>query len=402
MKLEGSVDTWWPELTGWVRSPEQPLAVLSLTIEVNGEVVGRAVTRHGRPDVDASGTPGFSVPLARLMAGNEPHLIRLIEQSSGAVVFDSPTLRGFQDFRMSHASVAPSWSLAVGDLDALKTWMQDSGRLAILAAHHGDRLSVWPASTLAEAMIDAGYPTLVVDTSATPLSSIADGGCVIGRSNVGWDFGSWATGLLLAGEAIGCLDRLVLCNDSCFGPFGGIVESLRHMNDLDSSFVGLTDGRFGGPHVQSYFMEFRGVVLSSGALERFLATYTFPDDKVAAVREGELALTRFLDALGHEFRVVHPYEEVVQRMIERDFMTGHESSGGKAFREGRPVNTTYAAWDVLLDEGFPFVKRNIFSSMGQLVDDVEKVRQMLFKLVPSRFADQLLAEISVDHRQQGT
>jgi len=246
---------------------------------------------------------------------------------------------------------------------------------------------------LTRALVDVGFATLVVDTSSESVPTVASEAWMITRPNVGWDFGSWASGVDLLGDALDGLDRLVLCNDSCFGPFGGLASTFDRMRSLDANFVGLTDGRFGGPHVQSYFMEFRNAVLRDGSLRRFFDSYSFPDDKAAAVREGELALTRFLDCLGHDHQVVHRYDDLSRRIIERDAKLGKPSGAGDMLRHGQPVNTTYAAWDLLLDDGFPFVKRNIFTSMGHLVDDVGAVRRRLFAMVSERDHSELIAEI---------
>ena len=393
MGFEGQVDSWWPELTGWVRLEGRPDDAVELLVEVNGSKAGRVRTRHFRPDVAPGGTPGFSAPLARIVGRTGVDIVRLLDPVNAQVVFENSFPEKVRDVRLEVSSDSLTWSAKAGDLDGLKDAMREAGRLAVVAAHHDGRISSWPASALAGELIGFGFPTLVVDTSVTPISSIPDGGCVINRPNVGWDFGSWATGMAALAKDVVELDHLILCNDSCFGPFGGIGDSIRKMEELGCEFVGLTDGRFGGPHVQSFFMGFRKKILASGVLGRFFDSYSFPDNKTVAVREGELALTRFLDFLGYDYQVVHGYDQLVQRIRDRHATSGASSIAGDMLASGQPVNTTYAAWDLLLDDGFPFVKRNVFTSMGHLVEDVETVRQRLMTMVSEKNLPDLIDEI---------
>lgn len=80
------------------------------------------------------------------------------------------------------------------------------------------------------------------------------------RRNTGFDFGAYKDVLenYLASEEIGNYRELILCNDTCFGPFVPFKKIFAKMEGLNLEFWSLnyTEDLL-LPHFQSYFMVFR-------------------------------------------------------------------------------------------------------------------------------------------------
>src|SRR5262249_12637577 len=73
------------------------------------------------------------------------------------------------------------------------------------------------------------------------------------RRNVGFDFGAYKDGITSIGDIVAC-DRLLLMNDSVYGPFWPISEFLDKADPANADFWGITDSWDTHYHVQSYFL----------------------------------------------------------------------------------------------------------------------------------------------------
>jgi hypothetical protein len=244
-------------------------------------------------------------------------------------------------------------------------------------------------------LVDAGFVVVVVHATANAgrgaSVTIGRRNCfLISKTNVGYDFGSWAIGVFSLGQMLTGLDEVLLINDSVIETCpGGIGEMIQRARACRKDIVGLTDSYERTYHLQSYFLWFGRKACRSNALQDFMAGYSFSSDKETVIEEGELTLTARMLMEGFSIGCVHPYEQVarawmneIDTVIEEirglpDFSAKHIAQGGAhGYKErlcaraadifalvlnGTPVNPTHFFWDTLIADGFRLVKRELIT-----------------------------------------
>jgi hypothetical protein len=204
------------------------------------------------------------------------------------------------------------------------------------------------------------------------------------RENLGWDFASWATGLERLGHLGDECDHLLLVNDSCVGPFGDLGPLIARGENLGTEVWSLTDSWEFGHHLQSYFLGFTATALRRGVLSDFFGQYPFPKYRDGVIKHGEVGMTAFLNERGITTAAVFDYFELaasfeksldgrLTRFAEstnaalvREHDPGYQSVGFRSLvatfedLEMRvPLNPTHHFWRELLEQGFPFIKREL-------------------------------------------
>jgi lipopolysaccharide biosynthesis protein len=215
------------------------------------------------------------------------------------------------------------------------------GRIAILA--HWAPVAAVSRSVreLVGALAGQDYKVVVVSTADTPepldwRGQKPSGVTVLRRPNIGYDFGSWAIALDRYPQ-IAPAEHVLLVNDSMAGPFGPIDHLLGSFHGTGADVWGATDTSQFGYHLQSYMLGFRHRVLTEGELSRFWRNIRVEPTKADVIWRGEIGLSRLLRRERFGTSAAIPYRRVV----------------------GEGQNPTIIGWRRLLDEGFPFVKREL-------------------------------------------
>jgi lipopolysaccharide biosynthesis protein len=214
-------------------------------------------------------------------------------------------------------------------------------RLALLV-HWSDTAIVSRSfRTLVREFSDNGYLPVVISACEAdgPLDwsgGLVSDAIVLRKPNVGYDFGSWAVGLDALPFAA-TAEHVVLANDSLVGPFSSLGPLLAQFESASADVWGLTDTRQYSHHLQSYFLGFRGGVLSEKPLQQFWANIRQERSKWDIIRHNELALSSLLRSEGYVTDSAFRSDEIVR-------------SGD---------NPVISGWWPLLERGFPFVKREI-------------------------------------------
>jgi lipopolysaccharide biosynthesis protein len=195
--------------------------------------------------------------------------------------------------------------------------------------------------TLLEALVRAGFETILVSTAggAGPLDWQGRRPprlTVLRRPNIGYDFGSWATALDRY-PAIRALPAVLLFNDSLAGPFAPIDHLLDHFQRSNADVWAITDTRQLRHHLQSYCLGFKGGCLETAPLREFWSGIRVEPSRERVIERYELGLSRLLARERFVADVAIPS----WRVVDID------------------DNPTILGWRRLLDEGLPFVKRQI-------------------------------------------
>ena len=110
-----------------------------------------------------------------------------------------------------------------------------------------------------------------------------------------YDFGSWQKLINEIGwECLSEYDWMIICNDSCYGPFFPLQESLQKAESQYPDFWGMTASREFSRHIQSYFMAFGNPVLHSPVFRNFWKDIKPQKDVSEIIRNYELRLTSLL------------------------------------------------------------------------------------------------------------
>lgn len=383
-RIEGCVDSWSPNVTGWVINIDQPSDPVEVALVVDRNIVARVLADDPRPDVlesgHESGWCGFSIPAHECVTDAIPHDVSLVHTTSGEELFRSSVRVSFNSERPilppEHRGTASVINVH-GDLAGVQGIAKAGGSIAIISAFRPIGISNRATSDYAGALRRAGFTVVVVDTSTDPLETDTDADLVVHRINEGWDFASWDTARELLSDDLKGAREILLTNDSCFGPFAELGSLFDRIRSKNLDVTSLTDGWFSGYHLQSNFLYFRGEVIKSDPLGRFFAGYGFPKLKSSIVREGEIGLSRFLLADGFEIGALHDYQSLsttfladferrmaALRLDERSLDVGIVRwmvDIRESLIRGTPLNTTHVFWEELLRAGMPFVKRDLLA-----------------------------------------
>ena len=211
------------------------------------------------------------------------------------------------------------------------------------------------------ALADLGFDIVLV--SAAPSLHQADLEAarplcrsVIRRENAGFDFGSWKA----ATEALPDVwdyDRVLLANDSVFGPFSELEPVLGRMESAPELVCGLNDSHEIAHHLQSFFLYFKRPVFAHPAFRGYWEELRPSEDKDFVIVNYEVGLSRRLAEHGVAWRAAFPYDEVRRRA---------EAMGPRFQYQAElasPLNATLFMWDILLaDFGYPFIKTEVLKT----------------------------------------
>ena len=172
---------------------------------------------------------------------------------------------------------------------------------------------------------------------------------VILRADTGADFGSWAAGLRKHANSIG--GRLLLANDSVYGPIGDLQPALARLTAQPCDFYGMVESSATTPHLQSWFVLLENRVVKSAAFQTVFARPFEVMNKDEIIRSGEIGLSSGLRAAGFRYRAL--YQPTQAGPVARNL----------------PFNPMNYLWRELIAEaGVPFLK---IGAVRNYVDEAE-------------------------------
>jgi lipopolysaccharide biosynthesis protein len=204
---------------------------------------------------------------------------------------------------------------------------------------------------------------------------------IILRENAGLDFGSWAEGFAKHRHAIG--GRLLLANDSVYGPIGSLATALDRLTGAPADFYGMVESLEPSPHLQSWFLLFEPRVVGSDEFRMLLSQPFSRMNKRQIIRNGEIALSRRLTAAGLRYEAL--------------------------FRNARSalMNPRYAAnpmllfWrELLVSEGVPFLKVELLRDNPIRVEDAAAILRVVDSIDPS-YSSLIKSHLTRTARSQG-
>jgi lipopolysaccharide biosynthesis protein len=213
---------------------------------------------------------------------------------------------------------------------------------------------------------------------------------VICRRNIGHDFGAYKEGILTIPDR-GRLARLLIANDSVYGPLQPIDLCLNTMSAEHADVWGLTDSFEIKYHIQTYFVLFHRAALQHQMFEQFWKRLPFVSLKGWVIHHAEVGLTQQLLAAGIRIRTRFPYEEIIlkfwnilreTRALRREDVRAehrtHMLNLLNAVEAGIPLNPTHFFWELLIGRmDFPFIKRDLLEVNPAHIAGVAHWRELI-------------------------
>jgi hypothetical protein len=177
---------------------------------------------------------------------------------------------------------------------------------------------------------------------------------ILRRDNIGLDFGSWQAAMAKFPD-VWAYERMLLTNDSLFGPFADLGPVLARMEGAPELVCGLNDSLAIAPHLQSFFLYFKGPVLRDPTSRGFWTRLDVAVGKRQLIERAEIGLSQHLVEAGYPLFSAYPL---------RDVSRAAESRGADfQYREHlatSAINPSLMLWDILLtDFDYPYIKAEL-------------------------------------------
>lgn len=222
------------------------------------------------------------------------------------------------------------------------------------------------------------------------------------RRNVGYDFAAWRDAMAECRLPAPTTELLVLANDSVYGPLHQLAPMLARIDFAAADVWGLTDSWQQRFHLQSFFLAFGPRALQHEVFGRFWRSVRNVRSKEWVVRRCEIGLTQVLTSAGLRCKAIWPYHAVIQSLrngvalndraaedrpdhtVNSEQECDPRRRADPPARDSRyttrrilraaarraPLNPTADLWRVLIEQGFPFLKRELVRENPSRVPDV--------------------------------
>ena len=216
---------------------------------------------------------------------------------------------------------------------------------------------------------------------------------IVIRRNVGYDFAAWRDALARLQLPRRDTQLLLLINDSMYGPFAPLGAMLARFDFSSVDIWGLTDSWQHRFHLQSYLLAFGPRALASECFATFWKDVRDIRSKWGVIKNYEIGLTQYFMAAGLRCQAVWPYMSLIAAAKRRAVVKANDRLDdndpfGVAARKAEnhilraavasaPMNPTTELWRLLLEAGFPFLKRELLRENPARVSDIAAWRTVL-------------------------
>lgn len=227
----------------------------------------------------------------------------------------------------------------------------------------------------------------IIEADAERLRTLC--AAIVMRRNVGYDFGAMRDAIISLGLPNENTSRLLIANDSVYGPLRPLHEMLSRVDFEQADFWGATDSWQQRYHLQSFFLIFGKKAIHSPVWRKFWNQVRNVDDKSYVIAKYEVGLTQRLLTGGLSCQALYPYNILVRDVDEslvaiEDSKTDPMANARRiqsmrirhAAAENRPLNPAADLWRQLLIAGFPFIKRELLRSNPSGVTDIADCRSL--------------------------
>lgn len=371
-------------LRGWYAAPDD-CSVNQFTLLIDGESQGTFTASDYRADIASlgirNGLAGFQIPLPLGYLDEKFHQISIANTQGKEILLPiNQKLAPPEGVRKVMNSVISVRQNAAPSTDKLVFYV---------AYTRNQPLYLYHKKTIQSFQQQGYHVVLIVAMDDGDIGSRSDiyfdtADTVIVRSNIGYDFGSWATALAVMQNALSGIKHLLFINDSIVGPFGSLQPMLQAFEQSDTDLWAVCNSFDRCHHVQSFCYGFHPNSINLPYLLAFFLYGKLAEEKQEAINRFELNMIKFFT--DHEFVVRHwlDYRQLVNEFVT-DIAKGYKActvnstSNLRYFHDrlvtinfenfitnvlahiekGTPVNPSHYFWREILHSQFPFIKKEL-------------------------------------------
>ncbi len=199
------------------------------------------------------------------------------------------------------------------------------------------------------------------------------------RRNIGHDFGSWHIGLSRACD-LSNYEKLILANDSVYGPLFGLKEVFEKMDANHVDIWGITDSWENSWHLQSYFLVLNNNVLGSDFFRRFWRGFRYKKNKLNVVNSYEIGFSHRAREAGFLCSAYCEYDSVIKDFLEHPVFFEEWNRDRKRITnfDKIPHNSSYLLWANLIKTfKCPFLKVGLLRDNPKNAPDLSNWRRVV-------------------------
>ena len=217
----------------------------------------------------------------------------------------------------------------------------------------------------------SGSPSLTPE-SVAPIRPLCAG--IYTRRTLSLDFGSWHLAWCILRErgwSLDQFDRLIVANDSVYGPLFPLEEMLSSFHDAD--MYGAIESIQQSPHLQSFFLAWDLNERTRPFLNDFWNDFEYVVDKLLLIRRYEVGISRRARRAGLSIK---PFLSVDTIRATYGISPAHQRS--RTMSRKRPVNTTIYFWHGLIEHlRFPFLKASLPRHNAPWQDSIQYLQEFI-------------------------
>lgn len=203
---------------------------------------------------------------------------------------------------------------------------------------------------------------------------------VIHKKNIGRDIGAYYSGII--NEDLNNFDKLILVNDSVYGPLFDFKNIFEEMNKRDLDLWGMSDSYDISYHIQSYFLVINKRVLTSKEFIEFWKKYRYFDYKDIIINRYEVGFSKYLIKKGFKVGAYCEYKKVLNELYFDFFNSQKPLIKSNIFylMLNNNLNQTHFLWNTLiLKYNFTFIKIELLRDNPEKIDNLDLLKDVITK-----------------------
>ncbi len=193
---------------------------------------------------------------------------------------------------------------------------------------------------------------------------------IIIRRNRGRDFGSFKCGIMNTKDIIPHYEKIILANDSIYGPFFDIAPIIHFGSNNHLDMWGVSDSLEKNYHIQSFFVVFNKKILNDPAFLAFWERVHYFGERQNIINHYEIGMSKYFQQKGYPLGAFCDYQIIQNDLLsQNDLMNKIDKKFQKLLNKHCPVNPTHAFWDIIITNyQFPFLKRELLMHNPESLD----------------------------------
>lgn len=190
---------------------------------------------------------------------------------------------------------------------------------------------------------------------------------IIIRENIGYDFSSYKIGIESVDD-INQYEKLIIANDSCYGPLYPLKEILSYGDEMRLDMWGVATSREFFYHIQSYFLVFNQAMFKSPSFKNFWKSVHIVTLRENIVFKYEIGASQYFLKKGFKLGAFCDCDDIKTYLLSNNMIAPRETisrvlpdySNRPIFNKLDELNISLYCWDIIIaNYRCPFIKRDL-------------------------------------------